>query len=48
MIVDFARHTSPRDRVAVVVTEPLTSDETWLPFAPGEMRVFVDGAPVVA
>ena len=25
--VDFAEHTSPRDRVAVVVTEPLTRDE---------------------
>jgi glutamine amidotransferase len=44
--VDFAGHTSPKDRVAVVVTEPLTRDEDWLPFAPGEMRVFVDGATV--
>ena len=44
--VDFAAQTSPRDRVAVVVTEPLTSDEQWHAFAPGEIRVFVDGAPV--
>jgi glutamine amidotransferase len=44
--VDFADLTSPRDRVAVVVTEPLTHDETWTPFAPGEIRVFVDGAPL--
>ena len=44
--VDFAQHTSPSDRVAVVVTEPLTKDEQWLAFAPGEMRVFVDGAMV--
>jgi predicted glutamine amidotransferase len=43
--VDFAEVTSPRDRVAVVVTEPLTKDEQWLAFAPGEMRVFVDGEP---
>ncbi|MDQ6685767.1 MAG: class II glutamine amidotransferase [Pseudomonadota bacterium] len=43
MTVDFAAQTSSRDRVAVVVTEPLTSDETWDAFAPGEMRVFVDG-----
>jgi predicted glutamine amidotransferase len=42
--IDFAEHTSARDRVAVVVTEPLTRDETWLAFAPGELRVFVDGA----
>jgi glutamine amidotransferase len=43
--VDFAEQTSPSDRVAVVVTEPLTRDEQWVAFAPGEMRVFVDGAP---
>src|SRR6476661_6358083 len=43
--VDFAQHTSPRDRVAVVVTEPLTKDEQWHAFAAGEMRVFVDGVP---
>jgi len=41
--VDFAEQTSPSDRVAVVVTEPLTKDETWHAFGPGEMRVFVDG-----
>lgn len=46
MSVDFARNTTPNDRVAVVVTEPLTADETWLPFSPGELKVFVDGAPV--
>ena len=42
--VDFADLTAPTDRVAIVVTEPLTRDEAWLPFAPGELRVFVDGA----
>lgn len=46
--VDFAHLTSPRDRVAVIVTEPLTHDEAWLAFAPGELRVFVDGAPLAA
>ena len=44
--VDFAQLTSPRDRVAVVVTEPLTRDEPWIAFASGELRVFVDGAPL--
>ena len=44
--VDFAQQTSPRDRVAVVVTEPLTKDEQWHAFAPGEMRVFVAGEAV--
>jgi glutamine amidotransferase len=46
--VDFAEHTSARDRVAVIVTEPLTKDEAWTAFAPGELRVFVDGAPLAA
>jgi predicted glutamine amidotransferase len=46
MTVDFAQQTSPRDRVAVIVTEPLTKDEAWTAFAPGELRVFVDGAPL--
>ncbi len=41
--VDFAAHTTPQDRVAVVATEPLTTNETWLPFEPGELRVFQGG-----
>ena len=41
--VDFAQLTSPNDRVAIVVTEPLTRDEPWLAFAPGELRVFEGG-----
>jgi len=46
--VDFAQHTTPRDRVAVVVTEPLTADEPWVAFAPGQLLTFVDGAPLAA
>ncbi len=46
--VDFAAETTAADRVAVVVTEPLTRDETWLPFGAGELRVFVDGAVLAA
>ncbi|MCZ8294789.1 MAG: class II glutamine amidotransferase [Hylemonella sp.] len=42
--VNFAEHAAPGDRVAVVVTAPLTTNEVWTPFAPGELRVFVDGA----
>ncbi|MDB5730180.1 MAG: glutamine amidotransferase, partial [Variovorax sp.] len=41
--IDFAEYTTPSDRVAVIVTAPLTTDETWTPFAPGELKVFVDG-----
>jgi len=44
--VDFAELTTPRDCVSIVVTEPLTHDELWSPFEPGEIRVFVDGEPL--
>jgi predicted glutamine amidotransferase len=43
--VDFSQVTTPDDRVAVIVTEPLTTNETWTEFAPGEMKVFIDGMP---
>ena len=46
LCVDFARHTTPSDRVAVVATTPLTCNEQWTPIAPGELKVFVDGAPL--
>jgi predicted glutamine amidotransferase len=41
--VDFSRYTTPEDRVAVIVTSPLTANEAWTPFLPGELIVFVDG-----
>lgn len=41
--INFAEHTSPSDRVAVVVSAPLTTNETWTPFAPGELKVFEGG-----
>jgi glutamine amidotransferase len=44
--VNFAELMAPSDRVAVVVTQPLTHDEVWQAFGPGELRVFVDGALV--
>ncbi|CAN5518921.1 class II glutamine amidotransferase [soil metagenome] len=46
MSVDFSEVTKQRDRVAVVVTEPLTNNETWIPFASGELKVFVGGEPI--
>ena len=42
--VNFAEATTPTDRVAVIVTEPLTVDEAWSAFVPGQLEVFVDGA----
>jgi predicted glutamine amidotransferase len=44
--VDFAQVTTAHDRVAIVVTAPLTSNEAWSAMTPGEMRVFVDGLQV--
>src|SRR5690606_18548534 len=46
MSVDFSQVTTPNDRVAVIVTEPLTSNEVWIPFREGELKVFVEGAPI--
>jgi glutamine amidotransferase len=44
--VDFSQVTTPEDRVAVITTEPLTQNETWNAFVPGEMILFQDGRPV--
>ena len=41
--VDFAAMTSPRDRVAVVATAPLTRDETWIAGEPNTLWVFRRG-----
>jgi glutamine amidotransferase len=46
LAVNFAEHTTPDDRVAVVATTPLTRDEQWTHFEPGELKVFVDGTPL--
>lgn len=43
--VDFAQHTTPSDRVAVIATQPLTDNETWLQMAKGQLILFCDGAP---
>jgi glutamine amidotransferase len=46
LLVDFSQVTTPKDRVAIIVTAPLTTNETWLAFEQGEMKVFIDGQPV--
>ena len=43
LAVDFSTVTTPRDRVAVVATAPLTRDEEWTIGRPGEMWVFRRG-----
>ncbi len=44
--VDFAEVTTPRDRVAVIATSPLTRDEVWTIGKPGEMWTFDQGTLV--
>lgn len=42
--VDFSQVTTSEDRVAVITTEPLTQNEEWTAFQPGEMILFKAGA----
>ncbi len=43
MQIDFSTQTTPTDRVCLVVTLPLTKDEPWTSFNPGELKVFKEG-----
>lgn len=44
--VDFEAETTPNDVVSVIVTEPLTSDERWDLYEPGEWRLWHKGEVV--
>ena len=44
--VDLSQLNCPDDRQAIVVTEPLTSNEAWVAMAPGELQVFIGGQPL--
>lgn len=44
--VDFSAVTTPEDRVAVITTEPLTDNEQWQAYQPGEMILFQHGRPI--
>jgi glutamine amidotransferase len=46
--VDFSQVTTPNDRVAIIVTQPLTTNEHWTAFLPGELKLFIDGIPQAA
>lgn len=41
--VDFAELTNSSDVVTILSTEPLTTDEQWQPFEPGEAMLLIDG-----
>ncbi|MEY4099223.1 MAG: hypothetical protein RL300_394 [Pseudomonadota bacterium] len=45
--VNLAELNSPEDRLVVVVTEPLTTDEDWVAMTSGELVVFADGTRLV-
>jgi predicted glutamine amidotransferase len=44
--VDFSQVTTPEDCVAVITTEPLTQNEQWTAYLPGEMILFQHGQPI--
>ncbi len=44
--VDLAELNGPEDRLAIVVTEPLTTNEDWTAFAANQLVAFVDGAVI--
>lgn len=41
--VDLADLNGPEDRLAIIVTEPLTTNENWVAMKAGELHAFVDG-----
>jgi predicted glutamine amidotransferase len=43
LAVNFAEQAKPQDRVAVVVTRPLTTNEAWTSLARGQVKVFEAG-----
>lgn len=43
--VDFSDVTTPNDRVAIITTQPLTSDEPWVAMRPGQCLIFEEGLP---
>ncbi|CCD30001.1 Glutamine amidotransferase class-II [Candidatus Glomeribacter gigasporarum BEG34] len=47
MTIDFAKYTTPEDCIAVIATQPLTDDEHWHAFEPGDLRMFRHGEPVL-
>lgn len=43
MSIDFSQYTTEQDRVSVIATAPLTDNETWTRFEPGELILFEAG-----
>lgn len=41
--IDFNEHNQPDDLMIIVATQPLTKNEAWQAFQPGELKVFKQG-----
>ena len=41
--IDFSQHNHADDCMTVIATKPLTSNETWTAFLPGELKMFAEG-----
>jgi predicted glutamine amidotransferase len=48
LAINFSQHNHLDDRMAVIATHPLTTGESWVALAPGELAMFAHGAPVGA
>lgn len=46
-VIDFTEHTEPDDVVSVIATEPLTVNEQWQRFEPGQWQLFRLGEPLL-
>ena len=42
-VIDLSRHNQPDDCMTVIATKPLTHNEGWELFSPGELKLFVRG-----
>lgn len=42
-MIDLSRHNQPDDCMTVIATKPLTHNEEWELFSPGELRTFING-----
>lgn len=47
MSVDFASVTTPRDRVTVIATQPLTDNESWTRIQEAQLILFKEGEPYI-
>lgn len=45
--IDFSQVAGVNDKVAVIASFPLTDNEVWTAFAPGQLLMFKEGEPVI-